>query len=85
VGPWRGIAHEEALAQMRRNTTLIGAMLLRNGRAVGTYKVHLQIVTDVIGPREGVQRFAAMHLLMLPEHTVFIAIRTLMSSRMPSR
>jgi malate dehydrogenase (oxaloacetate-decarboxylating)(NADP+) len=75
----RGIAHEEALAQMRRNATLIGAMLLRKGRAdgmlcgtVGTYKAHLQVVTDVIGPAEGVQRFAAMHLLMLPEHMVFI-------------
>lgn len=38
----------------------------------GTYEEHLLQVADVIGRREGVNRFAAMNLLMLPRRTVFI-------------
>jgi malate dehydrogenase (oxaloacetate-decarboxylating)(NADP+) len=64
---------------MRRNSTLIAAMLLREGRAdgmlcgtSGPYATHLKYVSDVIGLREGAKDFAAMHLLMLPQQTVFL-------------
>lgn len=64
---------------MRRNATLIAAMMVRKGGAdgmlcgtVGVYADHLAHVADVVGLREGVKNFAAMHLLMLPQNTVFI-------------
>ncbi len=75
----RGRSREHARSEMRRNTTLIGAMMVREGRAdgllcgvVGTYEQHLRVVRDVVGLREGVRGPAAMNLLMLPKQTVFI-------------
>jgi len=75
----RGLAHNYALAEMRRNTTLIGATLVRQGKAdgllcgtSGPYAAHLGYVADVIGLQEGTRNFAAMNLLMLPGHTLFI-------------
>ena len=41
-------------------------------RTFGPYTAHLKYVADAIGLREGVNDFAAMHLLMLPQQTVFI-------------
>jgi malate dehydrogenase (oxaloacetate-decarboxylating)(NADP+) len=73
-----GVSREEAKAEMRRNGTLIGAMLLRRGEVdgllcgmVGTYAAHLKPVMEVVGLREGANNFAAMHLLMLPQQNVF--------------
>jgi malate dehydrogenase (oxaloacetate-decarboxylating)(NADP+) len=75
----RGLARNYALAEMRRNTTLIGAALVRQGKAdgllcgtSGPYAAHLGYVADVIGLQEGTRNFAAMNLLMLPGHTLFI-------------
>jgi malate dehydrogenase (oxaloacetate-decarboxylating)(NADP+) len=74
LGRRRGLERDYAAAEMRRNGTLIGAMLVRDGRAdgmlcgtSGPYAAHLKYVAEVIGLREGVNDFAAMHLLMLPE------------------
>ena len=54
-------------------------MLVREGRAdgmlcgtFGPYASHLKYVAEAIGLRAGVNDFAAMHLLMLPQQTVFI-------------
>ena len=76
---WRGLSRQEAAAQMRRNATLIAAMMVRKGVAdgmlcgtVGVYADHLVHVADVVGLRHGARNFAAMHLLMLPQNTVFI-------------
>jgi malate dehydrogenase (oxaloacetate-decarboxylating)(NADP+) len=73
-----GVSREEAKSEMRRNGTLIGAMLLRRGEVdgmlcgmVGTYAAHLKPVMGVVGLREGANNFAAMHLLMLPQQNVF--------------
>jgi malate dehydrogenase (oxaloacetate-decarboxylating)(NADP+) len=73
-----GVSSEEAKTEMRRNGTLIGAMLLRRGEVdgmlcgmVGTYAAHLKPIMDVVGLREGANNFAAMHLLMLPQQNVF--------------
>jgi malate dehydrogenase (oxaloacetate-decarboxylating)(NADP+) len=79
LGRRRGLERDYAAAEMRRNGTLIGAMLVRDGRAdgmlcgtSGPYAAHLKYVAEVIGLREGVNDFAAMHLLMLPRQTVFL-------------
>ena len=79
LGRRRGLTRDYAAAEMRRNGTLIGAMLVRDGRAdgmlcgtSGPYASHLKYVVEAIGVREGVRELAAMHLLMLPQQTVFV-------------
>jgi malate dehydrogenase (oxaloacetate-decarboxylating)(NADP+) len=75
----RGISQDQAKLEMRRRSTLIGAMLLRQGEVdamlggpVGNYQRHLGVIADVIGRREDVRSFATMNLLLLPKRTVFI-------------
>jgi malate dehydrogenase (oxaloacetate-decarboxylating)(NADP+) len=74
-----GLSRDVAAAEIRRNSTLIGAMLLRGGKAdgllcgtFGAYANHLRYIEAVIGLREGAHSFAAMSLLQLPRHTVFV-------------
>jgi malate dehydrogenase (oxaloacetate-decarboxylating)(NADP+) len=74
-----GLSRDVAAAEMRRNSTLIGAMLLCGGKAdgllcgtFGAYGNHLRYVEEVIGLAEGAHSFAAMSLLQLPRHTLFI-------------
>ena len=61
LGKRRGLERDYAAAEMRRNGTLIGAMLVREGRAdgmlcgtFGPYAAHLNYVAEAIGLREGV-------------------------------
>jgi malate dehydrogenase (oxaloacetate-decarboxylating)(NADP+) len=75
----QGVTPELAKKLMRSETTLIGAMLLRRGDVdamlcgtVGRHPQHLKHVADVIGLESGASTFAAMNLLMLPDHTLFI-------------
>ncbi len=75
----KGVTQDRAKEQIRRDTTLIGAMMVRRGEAdamlcgtVGPYQRHLSVVGNVIGRREGVRGFAAMNMLLLPGRTVFI-------------
>jgi malate dehydrogenase (oxaloacetate-decarboxylating)(NADP+) len=75
----QGLARDTALAEMRRNNTLIGAMLVRRGEAdgllcgtQGSYETHLKHVVDVVGCKPGIGTLAAMNLVMLPNQTVFI-------------
>src|SRR5215210_476241 len=75
----RGLSRDVAAAEMRRNGTLTAAMLLRSGHVdgmlcgtYGAYARHLRYITDIIGLREDAHGFAAMSLLQLPRHTVFI-------------
>ncbi len=74
-----GITPELAKARMRRDTTLIGAMLLRHGDAdalvcgtYGTYDYHLRQVRDVIGLKPGARLFATMNLLMLTKRMLAV-------------
>jgi malate dehydrogenase (oxaloacetate-decarboxylating)(NADP+) len=76
----QGLALDTALAEMRRNNTLIGAMLVRRGEAdgllcgtQGSYESHLKHVADVVGRKPGIDTLAAMNVVMLPNQTVFIA------------
>jgi malate dehydrogenase (oxaloacetate-decarboxylating)(NADP+) len=76
----KGASVEYARTEMRRNTTIIGATLMRRGEAdamlcgtYGHYHAHLKDVDDIIGLRPGVNDYAALNVLILPRHTVFIA------------
>jgi len=74
-----GVTQQFAQTEMRRRTTLIGAMMIHRGEAdgmvcgaVGTYGDHLQDIGRVIGLRPGVLNFYAMNVLMVPRRTIFI-------------
>ena len=75
----KGVTPQIARLEMRRRSTLIGAMLLSMRAAdallcgvVGRYESHLRFVDHVIGLRPGVRNYAAMNALLLPNRTVFI-------------
>jgi malate dehydrogenase (oxaloacetate-decarboxylating)(NADP+) len=75
----KGVSPEYARAQMRRNQTLIGAMLVRKGEAdcmlcgtFGVHSEHLHYIDQVIGLRAGVRHYAAMNAIILPTRYVFI-------------
>jgi malate dehydrogenase (oxaloacetate-decarboxylating)(NADP+) len=75
----RGVSQQYAQIEMRRENTLIGAMLMHRGEAdgmlcgtFGTHDLHLRYIDHVIGRRAGVNHYYAMNLLLLPKRTVFI-------------
>jgi malate dehydrogenase (oxaloacetate-decarboxylating)(NADP+) len=75
----KGVGVEYAKREMRRRTTLIGAMLVRHDYAdamlcgtFGTHSLHLRYIAEVIGRRPGIENFYAMNMLILPKRTVFI-------------
>ncbi len=75
----KGVGIEYAKREMRRRTTLIGAMLVRHGYAdglicgtFGRHALHLKYIDDVIGRTPGVGSYYALNLLILPQRTVFI-------------
>ncbi len=74
-----GVTPDIARAEMRRDPTLIGCMLLDRGDAdamvcgtYGSYIDHLHHVSNVIGMRHGVKLLAAMNLLLLPNRMMAI-------------
>ena len=75
----RGVTPEYARIEMRRNHTLIGAMMIHKGEAdgmlcgtLGMFAEHMRYLHQVIGLRPGVRHYAAMNALILPARTVFI-------------
>ena len=75
----QGVTPATAKRAMRRSNTLIAAMLVRMGAAdamlcgtVSQPNRHLRYIDEVIGQRPGVNIYAAMNILMLPKHTLFI-------------
>jgi malate dehydrogenase (oxaloacetate-decarboxylating)(NADP+) len=75
----RGVTLAAAKREMRRGNTLIAAMLVRMGSAdamlCGTISQplhHLPYIDQVIGHAPGATVYAAMNILMLPKHTLFI-------------
>jgi len=75
----KGIGVEYAKREMRRRTTLIGAMLVRHGYAdgllcgtFGKHSLHLNYLDQVLGKKEGVASYYAMNMLILPQRTLFI-------------
>jgi malate dehydrogenase (oxaloacetate-decarboxylating)(NADP+) len=75
----KGIGVEYAKREMRRRTTLIGAMLVRHNYAdgmlcgtFGKHSLHLRYIAEVIGLKPGIGHFYAMNMLILPSRTLFI-------------
>jgi malate dehydrogenase (oxaloacetate-decarboxylating)(NADP+) len=75
-----GITAQFAKLEMRRRTTLIGAMLLRKGEGDGLIcgtisapRRHLRYIDELIGRAPGVSVYAAMNALLLPGRQVFLA------------
>ena len=75
----QGVTPEMAKQLLRFDPTLIGAMLLRRGEVdamlcgtVGRHAQHLKHVQDVIGLKARAHCLAAMNLLLLPRHTLFV-------------
>jgi malate dehydrogenase (oxaloacetate-decarboxylating)(NADP+) len=75
----KGVSVEYAKREMRRRTTLIGAMLVKHNYAdamlcgtFGKHSLHLRYIETVIGLKAGIKNFYAMNMLILPRRTLFI-------------
>ncbi len=75
----RGVTEQYAKLEMRRRHTLIGAMLIHKGYAdgmicgtFGTTGLHLHYVDQVLGKRPGVNVYAAMNGLVLPDRQILL-------------
>ncbi|CAE6707030.1 hypothetical protein R75483_01101 [Paraburkholderia domus] len=75
----KGITQQMAKLEMRRRTTLIGALLVKRGEAdgmicgmVSTTHRHLHFIDQVIGKKEGAKVYAAMNALVLPGRQIFL-------------
>jgi malate dehydrogenase (oxaloacetate-decarboxylating)(NADP+) len=75
----QGVTRQYAKLEVRRRTTLIGALMVRRGEADGlvcgtisTTDRHLRYIDQVIGRRAGIQVYGAMSGLILPGRQVFI-------------
>ncbi len=74
-----GVTPELAKSMIRKHNTLIGAMLLQRGDVdamicgVSTkFDNQLRYVKEVIGLKPGARTFAAMNVLTLPTHSIFV-------------
>jgi malate dehydrogenase (oxaloacetate-decarboxylating)(NADP+) len=75
----KGITPQMAKLEMRRRTTLIGAMMVNKGEAAGmicgtvsTTHRHLHFIDQVIGKKPGAKVYAAMNALVLPNRQIFL-------------
>ncbi len=75
----RGISQEYAKRETRRRTSLIAALLVRQGEAdamicgtFGQYQLHLSFIQDVLGLEPGVHKPATMNMLLHPKGTFFV-------------
>ena len=75
----KGVTAQYAKLEMRRRHTLIGAMMVHLGDAdglicgtFGSFGLHLNYVDQVLGHQNGLNTYAAMNLLILPNRTVAI-------------
>ena len=74
-----GVTEQWAKLEMRRRHTLIGAMTIHKNNAdgmicgtFGTTSLHLHYIDLVLGKREGVNVYAAMNALILPDRQLMI-------------
>jgi malate dehydrogenase (oxaloacetate-decarboxylating)(NADP+) len=75
----KGVTEQFAKIEMRRRLTLISSMLLHKGEVDGmicgtwgSTALHLGFVDNVIGRRPGVNTYACMNGLVLPDRQLFI-------------
>ena len=76
----RGVLRSDARIAVRRQNTVIAAMLLKRGEgdamicgSAGRFDRHLRYVGDIIGRRKGVCTFGALSAILLETGTYFIA------------
>ena len=75
----KGVTEQYAKLEMRRRHSLIGAMMIHKGDAdgmicgtFGTTGLHLNYINQVLGKRDGVNVYAAMNGLVLPDRQVVL-------------
>ncbi len=75
----KGCSPIEARSLVRTNSSVLAAMMVRQGHAdamlcglLGRYKNHLHHIGQVIGPANGVQKLTALSALVLHSGTIFI-------------
>jgi malate dehydrogenase (oxaloacetate-decarboxylating)(NADP+) len=75
-----GVSPESARREIIRNTTLIGALLVKLGYAdalvcgtFGNYHNHLGVIRKILGPANADKVVGAMNALILPHGNIFIA------------
>lgn len=75
----KGVSENLAKAEVRRKTTLIGALMVKRGEAdalicgtYGLYQNHHHHLMNVLGPRLATQTTAAMNILLLQTGNMFI-------------
>ncbi|HJU70545.1 MAG TPA: NADP-dependent malic enzyme [Paucimonas sp.] len=75
----KGVTERYAKLEMRRRHTLIGSMMVYKGDAdgmicgtFGTTALHLHYIDQVLGKRDGVNVYAAMNGLILPNRQVVL-------------
>ncbi|MEQ1485619.1 NADP-dependent malic enzyme [Methyloglobulus sp.] len=75
----KGVSEQYAKLEMRRRHTLIGAMLIHKGYAdgmicgtFGTPALHLHYIDQVLGKRAGINVYAAMNGLILPDRQIVL-------------
>jgi malate dehydrogenase (oxaloacetate-decarboxylating)(NADP+) len=75
----RGVSRNEARVVVRTNTTVIAALMVQRGEADamiagvrGRYVEHLSPIFQIIGLKDGVDRAAALGMMILPKGTIFI-------------
>jgi malate dehydrogenase (oxaloacetate-decarboxylating)(NADP+) len=76
----RGFSPKEARKYLRRNPTVLAAIMLSLGEVdamicgtVGRYQKHLRHVDEIIGTEKGVNKLSSMNALVLHSGTLFIA------------
>jgi malate dehydrogenase (oxaloacetate-decarboxylating)(NADP+) len=75
----KGVTEQWARLEMRRRHTLIGAMAIHKGDAdgmicgtFGSTDLHLHYIDQVLGKRPGVNTYAAMNALILPDRQLVL-------------
>jgi malate dehydrogenase (oxaloacetate-decarboxylating)(NADP+) len=75
----KGVTEQYAKLEMRRRHTLIGAMAIHKGDAdgmicgtYGTTHLHLHYIDQVLGKRDGVNVYAAMNAVILPNRQLVL-------------
>ena len=76
----KGVSVEFAKREVRRRTTLIGALLVKFGYGdglicgtSGLHHLHLKFIETVLGRKRGVRNCYTLNVLNLPGRTVFLA------------
>lgn len=76
----KGVTQEFARLELRRRSTLVGALMVKFGEAdgmicgtIGRYVNHLDLIDKVIGKMPGTSTYAAMNIILMDESMVAIA------------